>query len=487
MNYSIIIHILGKVVGLEGILLFFPFIVGLLYGEKEAYAFAVVAVVCLLLGFLMMRKKPKNSLYFTKEAMSIVALSWILMSIFGALPFVLNGDIPHFIDALFETVSGFTTAGSSILPAVEEISRAGIFWRSLTHWIGGMGVIVFLLAILPSTGGYDMHLMRAESPGPSVGKLVPRIRDTAKCLYGIYIAMTCVQIILLLCVGMPLFDTLTITFGTAGTGGFGIKNDSMASYSPLIQNIVTVFMILFGVNFNAYFILFLSKHKKDIVKQEEVRTYIGIILLASLVIAADIVKIYGSWGTALRHAFFQVGSIITTTGYTTADFELWSQSSKTILVLLMFVGACAGSTGGGIKVSRVLILIKNVFRDISHYIHPNSVKVIRLDERVVDSDIVKAVSAFLATYVLLYASILLVLAFDRHDLVTNFTAVAGTFNNVGPGLSLVGPMGNFSIFSPLSKMALIFGMLAGRLELYPMLVIFAPSIWKRKKGKQAGV
>ena len=484
MNYSIIIHILGKVIGLEGIFFLLPFMVGLLYKESEAYSFLIMSIFSILLGYFMQRRKPKNSLYFTKEGMTVVAFSWIIMSILGAMPFVINKDIPNFIDALFETVSGFTTTGASILPAVEDISHASIFWRSFTHWIGGMGVIVFLLAILPSTGGYDMHLMRAESPGPSVGKLVPRIRDTALYLYGIYIAMTIVQIILLLFAKMPLFDTITITFGTAGTGGFGIKNDSMASYSPLIQNIVTVFMILFGVNFNAYFILFLSKHKKDIFKQEEVKTYFSIIFVAIAIISINILSIYnGDILTSIKHAAFQVGSIITTTGYSTTDFNVWPELSRTILVMLMFIGACAGSTGGGIKVSRIIILIKSMFRDIQKYIHPNSVKCIRLDRKTVDSNTVKAVNTFLATYFIIYSIIMLILAFDKFDLITNFTAIAATFNNIGPGLELVGPMGNFAMFSPISKVALTFGMLAGRLELYPMLIILVPSMWKISKVK----
>lgn len=484
MNYSIIIYILSKVICLEGIFFLMPFVVGLMYGEKEAYSFLIMALVSICLAYLLQRKKPKNTLYFTKEGMTVVALSWISMSILGAMPFVINGDIPNFIDALFETVSGFTTTGASILPSVEDISHASIFWRSFTHWIGGMGVIVFLLAILPSTGGYDMHLMRAESPGPSVGKLVPRIRDTAMYLYGIYMIMTAIQIILLLLAKLPIFDALTLSFGTAGTGGFGIKNDSIASYSPLVQNIITIFMILFGVNFNAYFILFISKHKKDIFKQEEVKMYFIIIFISIAIISTNIAHIYDmNILTSIKHAAFQVASIITTTGYSSTDFNVWPELSKTILVLLMFVGACAGSTGGGIKVSRIIILIKSMFRDITKYIHPNSVKSIRLDKKNVDNETVKAVNTFLATYFIIYTILIIILAFDKFDLITNFTAVAATFNNIGPGLELVGPMGNFAMFSNISKLALIFGMLAGRLELYPMLIILAPSIWKVNKAK----
>ncbi len=485
MNYSIIIYILGKVISLEGFFLIPPFIVGMIYKEEEAFSFLLVAFICIILGFLMQRKKPANNLYFAKEGMAIVALSWIFMSILGALPFIINKDIPDFTDALFETVSGFTTTGASILKEVEKISHASIFWRSFTHWIGGMGVIVFLLAILPSTGGYGMHLMRAESPGPNVGKLVPRIRDTAKCLYGIYIFLTILQIILLLIAKMPIFDAITISFGSAGTGGFGIKNDSMASYSLLIQNIVAIFMILFGVNFNAYFILFLAKHKKDIFKQEEVKVYFFIILIAIIIIGINICPLYNkNFLIAFKDAFFQVASIITTTGYTTTDYNIWPNLSKNILLILMFIGACAGSTGGGIKVSRIIILLKNIKRDILKFIHPNSVRHIRLDRKTVDNETVKGVNTFLATYFVIFTISIFILSFDKFDLVTNFAAVAATFNNIGPGLEIVGPMGNFGGFSAISKITLIFAMLFGRLELYPMLIIFVPSIWKLSKVKK---
>lgn len=478
MNYSVIRYILGKVLVIESAFLLLPFIVGMLYHEEEGFAFAIVAIAAFLVGMFITRKKAKNQVFFAREGFVTVALCWIVMSIVGAIPFVVNGDIPNFTDALFETISGFTTTGASILSDVEALSHASLIWRSFTHWIGGMGVFVFLLAILPMTGGYNMHLMRAESPGPSVGKLVPRIRDTAKILYIIYFVMTVVEIILLLLAGMPMFDALATGFGTAGTGGFGILNSSMKSYSILIQVIVTVFMILFGVNFNAYYML-LGKNKKSAFKLEEVKWYFCIILVATCIIAYNIKDMFGSFLAGFQQSAFQVASIITTTGFSTADFDVWPQLSKTILVVLMFIGACAGSTGGGIKVSRILILVKTVKQEMGYFIHPRSVKTIKMDDKALEKDTVRSVSAFLVTYVIIFGASMIVLAFDNLDMVTNFTAIAATFNNIGPGLELVGPTGNFSVFSPVAKYVLMFDMLAGRLELYPLLLLFSPRVWKK--------
>ncbi|MDD3337255.1 MAG: TrkH family potassium uptake protein [Lachnospiraceae bacterium] len=479
MNYSIITYILGWVLMFESFFMALPCAVAAIYGEKEGYAFLIVGLICFALGFARTRKKPKNVVYFAREGFVTVALSWIVMSIFGALPFVINGDISNFTDALFETISGFTTTGASVLSDVEALSHASLFWRSFTHWIGGMGVFVFLLAVLPMVGGYNMHLMRAESPGPSVGKLVPRMKDTAKILYIIYFAMTVVEIILLLCAKMPLFDALTTSFGTAGTGGFGIKNASMRDYSLSIQMIVTVFMVLFGVNFNAYYVLLLGKHKGSIFKMEEVRWYLGIIVACIAIITFNIADVFGGFLKALPQASFQVASIITTTGFSTTDFDLWPQLSKTILVVIMFIGACAGSTGGGIKVSRIIILLKSVKQEMSYFVHPRSVKAIKMDGKALDKNTVRAVSAFLVTYVIIFGGSMFILAFDNLDMVTNFTAIAATFNNIGPGLELVGPTGNFGVFSPLAKYVLMFDMLAGRLELYPILLLFTPSVWRR--------
>lgn len=478
MNYSIIRYILGWVLMFESMFMLLPCTVAVVYQEKSGLAFLAVGIVCFLLAHIVVRKKPKNQVYFAREGFVIVALSWIVMSIFGALPFVISGEIPSFTDALFETISGFTTTGASILTNVESLSKSSLFWRSFTHWIGGMGVFVFLLAVLPLAGGYNMHLMKAESPGPSVGKLVPKVRETAKILYFIYFVMTVVEIILLLIAGMPVFDALTTAFGTAGTGGFGIKNSSMAEYTVGVQSIVTIFMILFGVNFNAYYLL-LGKNKKNAFKMEEVHWYFGIILTCIVVIGINILPIYGNPFTAFHQSAFQVASIITTTGFATADFNLWPQLSRTILVVIMFIGACAGSTGGGIKVSRIVILLKTVKQEIGYFVHPRGVNVIKLDDKALDRDTVRGVSTFLSTYVIIFGVSLLILAFDNLDMVTNFTAVAATFNNIGPGLEIVGPSGNYSIFSSLAKYVLMFDMLAGRLELYPILLLFTPSVWKK--------
>lgn len=478
MNYSIISYILGWVLTIESIFMFIPCIVAAIYREKEGFAFLIVALLCLAIGLLRIRKKTKSQVFYAKEGFVTVALSWIIMSIFGALPFVINRDIPSFTDALFETISGFTTTGASILSDVEALSHCSLFWRSFTHWIGGMGVFVFLLAILPLTGGYNMHLMRAESPGPSVGKFVPKVRETAKILYAIYIVMTLVEIILLLSAGMPLFDSLTVSFGTAGTGGFGIKNTSIADYNMVIQAIISIFMILFGVNFGAYFLL-LGNNKKDAFKLEEVHWYLTIIAGAVAIITINTKDMFHNLFTAFHHALFQVASVITTTGYSTTDFDLWPQLSRAVLVIVMFIGACAGSTGGGIKVSRIIILVKSVKQELGYFIHPRSVKVIKMDNKPLSANSIRGVNAFFVTYTLIFVASLLIITFDNFDLVTNFTAVTATLNNIGPGLKLDGPTGNFGIFSPVAKYILMFDMLAGRLELYPILLLFTPSVWKK--------
>ena len=388
------------------------------------------------------------------------------------LPFLFSGCITNPIDSLFETVSGFTTTGASILPSVEELPKSILFWRSFTHWIGGMGVLVFLLTLLPMTGGFHMNIMKAESPGPSVSRLVPKVRSTAKILYGIYIGMTILEIVLLLIGRMPLFDALTLSFGTAGTGGFGIRNDSVASYSVYHQVVITIFMILFGINFNAYFFILLGKAKQAF-QIEEVKGYLLIIGAAILVITANIWHLYENVAVAFQQAAFQVASIITTTGYATTNFDLWPQVSR------MCVGACAGSTGGGIKVSRFLILVKTVRKELLQYAHPKSVKKIKMDGKSIEHEVVRSTNVFMITYVLIFAFSVLLLAFDNLDLVTNFTAVAATLNNIGPGLELVGPSANFSIFSNGDKLVLIFDMLAGRLELFPLLLLFTRDTWRK--------
>lgn len=479
MNYSIVLYILGCVLKFESAFLVLPALVGLIYREHASVSYLAVAVLCLILGVLLTHKKPRSTNLYTREGFVAVALSWIIMSIFGAIPFVLTGDIPFYVDALFETISGFTTTGSSILTDVESISKASLFWRSFSHWIGGMGVFVFIMAILPMMGGSTMNLMKAESPGPSVSKLVPHVKDTAKILYGIYIAITICEATILRALGMPLFDSLTTTFGTVGTGGFGIRNDSIAGYSPAIQITITVFMILSGINYTAYFYILTGKIK-ELFKIEEVRWYLAIIFGSVAVITWNVRSLYPTFSETLRHAFFQVGSIITTTGYATTDFDLWPALSKTLLVTLMFIGACAGSTSGGIKVSRILILLKTIRKELSLIIHPRQVKKIRMDGHPVDHETLRSANVFLVVYFVLLLTSMLLISVDEFDFSTNFTSVVTVLNNIGPGLNLVGPTQNFSIFSPFSKFVLMFDMLAGRLELFPMMILLMPSTWKHK-------
>ena len=479
MNYSIVLYILGCVLKFESAFLVLPALVGLIYREHASVSYLAVAVLCLILGVLLTHKKPRSTNLYTREGFVAVALSWIIMSIFGAIPFVLTGDIPFYVDALFETISGFTTTGSSILTDVESISKASLFWRSFSHWIGGMGVFVFIMAILPMMGGSTMNLMKAESPGPSVSKLVPHVKDTAKILYGIYIVITICEATILRALGMPLFDSLTTTFGTVGTGGFGIRNDSIAGYSPAIQITITVFMILSGINYTAYFYILTGKIK-ELFKIEEVRWYLAIIFGSVAVITWNVRSLYPTFSETLRHAFFQVGSIITTTGYATTDFDLWPALSKTLLVTLMFIGACAGSTSGGIKVSRILILLKTIRKELSLIIHPRQVKKIRMDGHPVDHETLRSANVFLVVYFVLLLTSMLLISVDEFDFSTNFTSVVTVLNNIGPGLNLVGPTQNFSIFSPFSKFVLMFDMLAGRLELFPMMILLMPSTWKRK-------
>ncbi len=454
-----------------------PCLVAVFYQEKEGLWYLPVAAGSLVLGVLMSLRKPKNSVFYLKEGCIATALSWIFLCVFGAIPFYLTGEIPSFTDALFETVSGFTTTGASILSDVEALSHCSLFWRSFTHWIGGMGVLVFLLAIIPMSGGSNINLMRAESPGPSVGKLVPKMKDTVRILYLIYAGLTVTEVVLLLLGGMPFFDALCTSLGTAGTGGFGIRNDSIAGYSPYLQWVTTIFMILFGINFNAYCLLLFHKIK-DFLRMEEVRCYLLIIFASVAFIAVNILKTCTGIFDAVTKAAFQVASIITTTGFSTTDFQQWPESSKAVLVLLMFVGACAGSTGGGIKVSRFVVLFKTVRKEFFSYIHPKSIKKIKMDGKPIDHDVVRSINVYMITFMVLFVISVFLISFENTDLVTSFTAVAATINNIGPGLELVGPTGNFGFFSPFSKYVLMFDMLAGRLELFPLLLLFHPTIWK---------
>lgn len=476
MNTSMIRLILGHIIRLEGFFLLLPCLIALVYRESHLSTYCIIAASCLLIGTLLSAKKPKDNVFYLKEGCIATVLSWMVLSFFGALPFVMTGEIPSFTDAMFETVSGFTTTGASILTNVEALSHTSLFWRSFTHWIGGMGVLVFLLAVVPMSGASHFNLMRAESPGPSVGKLVPKLRYTARILYLIYFALTIVELIALLIAKLPWFDALCISIGTAGTGGFGILNSSVGSYSIAVQWIVTIFMILFGINFNAYYLILFGEAKKAF-QIEEVRAFLLIILAAIVFITNDIRGLYDSLFDALTDASFQVASIISSTGFATTDFDLWPGFSKTILVLLMFVGACAGSTGGGIKVSRFVIVGKAIKKELHSYIHPRSVKQITMDEKEVESGVIRSVNTYMITFFTLFVLSILIIALEEKDLVTNFTSVIATMNNIGPGLAMVGPTQNFAHFTDLSKWVFIFDMLAGRLELFPMLIMFHPAIW----------
>lgn len=478
MNIGMVLYFLGWVLGIEGVLMILPCVIAVIFQESSGFYFLGVGLVIGIIGWLLARKKPVNTVFYAKEGFVSVALSWIVLSFFGALPFYLSREIPVFEDALFEVISGFTTTGASILAEVEPLSRCMLMWRSFTHWIGGMGVLVFILAVLPLAGGYNIHIMRAESPGPSVGKLVPKVKSTAKILYVIYFSMTMAQIIILLCSGMPWFDSIAMSFGTAGTGGFGILNDSCGSYTTFQQVVFTVFMILFGVNFNVYY-LFLIKKPKDALRCEEMRVYLGIILASILFIGWNVRGYFPSILQALHHSAFQVASIITTTGFSTVDFDLWPGFSKTILVCLMFVGACAGSTGGGIKVSRIAIAVKTVGKELSSLIHPRSIKVLKYEGKGIEHTVLRSINTYLIAYALIFVMSIVLISLDGLDTTTNFTAVAATLNNIGPGLNSVGPTCNFGMMSPFAKYVLMFDMLAGRLELFPMLLLFSPRTWMK--------
>lgn len=481
MNIAFIIYIIGWILSIEAVSLLLPALVGLIYQEQVGLYYLISGVGCLIFGLILTRKKPKNQKLFAREGFALVALCWIVLSLVGALPLFFSGEIPSFTNAFFEIVSGFTTTGASILDDVEAMSHAGLFWRSFSHWIGGMGVFVFLLCIMPMTGGSNIHLMKAESPGPSVGKLVPKLRDTAKILYVIYFVLTVLLFIALLIARMPLFDAIVTSIGTAGTGGFGIKGDSIGGYNDAVQWIVAVGMMLFGINFNFYFFL-IGKNKKEAFKIEEVRWYILAVVVATGLIAVNIRGLCSSFYEAARYAFFQVNTLITSTGFATTDFNMWPTFSKIVLVSLMFMGACAGSTGGGIKVSRYVIMFKAIKQEIDSFIHPRSVKSIEMDGKVVDKAMVKSVFMFLAAYAIIFTGSVILLSLEADkSLETCFTAVVACLSNMGPGLDQVGPAANFNGMSIFSKYVLIFDMLAGRLELYPMIVLFSPSLWRRSR------
>lgn len=479
MNFRIIFSVLGKVISLQSILMLPSVLIGIIYKEySHALTYCCIAIFCLLLGILLQQVKPKAKTFYAREGFVIVSLSWIFMSILGALPFYLSGDIPSYTNALFEIVSGFTTTGSSILTNVEALSHCNLFWRSFSHWIGGMGVLVFILAIMPMSDGSTMNLMKAESPGPSVGKLVPKMQATAFLLYKIYFAMTIIEFVLLILGGMPIFDSLCLTLGTAGTGGFGIKNDSLASYTTYHQIIITIFMFLFGVNFTFYYYLLIKK-PKEAFKIEEVHWYFLFFAGAVLFITLDLISTGIPFHTALQQVTLHVASVMTTTGYAATDYNLWPQFSRSMIIIVMFIGACAGSTSGGIKVSRIMIYLKQVRKELLQQIHPRQICITKMDGKSIEHTTIRSCNVFLMAYGVIYLASLLLISLDGFDFTTNFTSVIATLNNVGPGLNMVGPSGNFSNFSNLSKYVFMFDMLAGRLEIIPMLILFHPDTWRK--------
>ena len=483
MNYKMMGRFIGQILFIEGLFMLPAMIMGFCWGEAEAaMAFLnTLILIASLTGILFLLCRGAPSAFYATEGMVCVAISWGVLSLLGCLPFWLSGEIPRYIDAFFEIVSGFTTTGASVVPDVESLSRSILYWRSFSHWLGGMGVLVFLLAITPTGGkgtGFTMHLLRAESPGPDVGKLVPKMRSTAAILYVIYVVMTLLNFIFLLLGDMPVFDAVCTALGTAGTGGFGIKNDSMASYSPYIQNVTTIFMALFGINFSCYYLLLL-KQVKSVFRDEELRMYLVILFGATALIVLNLRDYYPTLEETIRHAAFTVSTIVTTTGFATTDFDLWPAFSKGIVVLLMLVGACAGSTSGGFKCARLLLVLKSLRRNIRQVLHPRKVQLVRNNGKVVDEKILDNANAYLAAYVIIMFLSFLLVSMDNFSIGTNFTAVLACFNNIGPGLEAVGPTCNFGAYSDLSKLVLIFDMLAGRLEIFPMLVLFSRSTWRK--------
>ncbi|WP_455798905.1 TrkH family potassium uptake protein [Clostridium butyricum] len=480
MNYKAVLSILGNVVKYMVALLFVPLLIALYYGEGDAKSFLLTILIGAPIGFILSNIKAEKKAIYAKEGFLIVGFAWIIISAIGALPFVISGAIPSFIDAFFETVSGFTTTGATILTAIEGLPKGILFWRSFTHWIGGMGFLIFMLALIPSLGSNSIHLLKAESPGPSPGKIVPKIKETAKILYLIYFALTLIEGILLMCAGMNLYDAVIHAMGTAGTGGFSNMNASIAAFnSPAIEWIITIFMLIFGINFALYFQI-LKGNFKGFFKNEELRYYLLIIVSAFILITVNIISLNGGdIILSIRQSAFQVSSIVTSTGFVTVDFNFWPTLSKLIIVMLMFVGAMAGSTGGGIKTVRIVIMLKAIKREINKIIHPKRVNSVKIDGKTVDEDIIHGVFLFIGAYIIISLIAIFIISFDNFDVVTTVTSVITTMSNIGPGLEVVGPAGNFAAFSPLSKLVLSFCMLAGRLEIYPMLIMFSPSIWRK--------
>ncbi len=482
MNRKMVFGTAGKIVCAESLILIIPFIISLIYEEDCAIPFLITIVISAIIGTaLVLFGKTKNEVIYAKEGFLTVFLSWILLSFIGALPFTLSGEIPSYVDALFETVSGFTTTGASILTDVESMSKGLLFWRSLTHWIGGMGVLVFIMAIVPNVSKRSIHIMRAEVPGPVKGKLVPKMRDTAKILYLIYIALTVIEMIFLVAGDMSLFESIVHSLGTAGTGGFGIKADSIGGYSDYVQWVITVFMLLFGVNFNVYYLL-LIKHFKPVLKSTELWTYIGVVVVAIVAISFNVYQMYDGVYETIKHASFQVASVMTTTGYSTTDFNLWPSFSKAILFALTLSGACAGSTAGGFKLTRVIILVKKIKSEIKRLVHPRAVKVVNFEGKRLEESTTNGVAVYLSIYIVCYVVIFLAISFfDNFDFETNFSAVTACFNNIGPGFGMVGPMGSFADYSVFSKVILTIAMLLGRLEIFPLIIAVMPATWSKTK------
>lgn len=482
MNYRIIFRTIGRILMVEAAFMVPAMILSFCIGTSlSGFCFMGVLCIAALAGFFLSRIKLKSSGFYAREGFVTVGLAWIAVSLFGALPFFLSGEVPNFMDAVFETVSGFTTTGASILRDVEAMSKGLLYWRSFTNWLGGMGVLVFILAIGPLVGGDGgdaLYLLRAESPGPQVSKLVPRMHRTAKILYGIYIGMTVMQTVFLLAGGMPVFDAVTGSLATAGTGGFSVRGDSFASYSPYCQTVTTVFMLLYGVNFSIYYLLLMGQFRRAL-KNEELRVYVILVLASILIIALNILPLYSGFGEAIHHSAFQVATVITTAGFATADFNLWPELSRALMLMLMFVGACAGSTGGGLKVSRVILMFKSAGRNIYHTLRPNSVKIIHMDREMVEDRTVFDVQSYLLIYFILMAFSTLIVSIDNFSFETSFSAVVSCLNNIGPGLGHVGPAGNYADLSFLSKLILTIDMLLGRLELFPILALAVPTVWKK--------
>lgn len=480
MNIKLIISIISKIILVEAALLILPLIIAVIYNEQTIYAYILTISIMTLTGFILSRIKSDSGTFYAREGILAVSLSWITVSLFGALPLWLSGEIPSYTDSLFEAVSGFTTTGATILTDIESLSMSNLFWRCFTHWIGGMGVLVFILAVMPKTDTHSMHLMRAEVPGPVVGKFVAKIKLTARILYTIYIVLTFLEIIMLLLGGMSLYDSIIHSFSTAGTGGFSNRNSSIAYYDSLyIDIVISVFMVIFSINFNLFYLIIIGGARQAL-KSEELRWFLIIVISSTLAVAFNIVSLYENFGQALRYSFFQVTSIISTTGFATANFDSWPDFSRNLLMMLMIIGACAGSTGGGIKVIRFIVILKNVFRQIKKQLFPHSVVTVRFENKIVENNVMSGINSFIFAYFVIYLLSVLILTLDSFDLVTDFSAVNACINNTGPGLSVVGPAGNFNGFKMPSKIVLIFDMLAGRLELFPLLIIFSPSAWRRR-------